>query len=52
MPLLRRGEDRAGHNKMPAKGALATGLKIHDAVTWCECRSRHFRTTDDLLVCP
>jgi hypothetical protein len=26
MPLLRRGEDRAGRNKMPAQGALADGL--------------------------
>ncbi|MGF6515502.1 hypothetical protein ABH912_002968 [Pseudomonas sp. BT76 TE3572] len=28
MPLLRCGEDRAGHNKMPIQGALATGLKL------------------------
>jgi hypothetical protein len=28
MPFQRRGEDRAGHNKMPAQGALANGLKL------------------------
>jgi len=28
MPFMRCGEDRAGHNKMPAQGALANGLKM------------------------
>lgn len=28
MPYKRCGKDRAGHNKMPAKGALANGLKM------------------------
>ena len=28
MPYKRCGEDRAGHNKMPAQGALADGLKL------------------------
>jgi hypothetical protein len=50
--LNRCGKDRTGPNKMPAQGAWPTACKCHDTVTWHECRRRHFRTTDNRLVCP